>query len=129
MLFDIETALTEIEAIRFPVVYVRPEVDKTLSNKIKDIITNHQGEVTEDEEEATHIIFPVADPLAEEYARPSFKRDKHVMLHWYYLPESYDSWVVNNFDLPVSYSHNNELLKKCLDLRSILAAPHRSISK
>lgn len=129
MLFDIETALTEIEAIRFPVVYVRPEVDKTLSNKIKDIITNHQGEVTEDEEEATHIIFPVADPLAEEYARPSFKRDKHVMLHWYYLPESYDSWVVNNFDLPVSYSHNNELLKKYLDLRSILAAPHRSISK
>lgn len=106
MLFDIETALSEIEAIRFPVVYVRPEVDKALATKIKDIITNHQGEVTEDEEEATHVVFSSVDPLAEEYARPSFRRDKFVMLHWYYLPESYDSWVVNNFDLPVSYTLN-----------------------
>lgn len=102
MLLDIEGALSEAELIRYPIVYVKPEVDKTLSGKIKEIITSRQGEVVDDEEEATHIIFPTVDPLPEEYARVVFKRDKHVMLHWYYLPDSYDSWVPNNFDLPVS---------------------------
>ncbi|GAB0092331.1 SWI/SNF complex subunit SMARCC2 [Sergentomyia squamirostris] len=100
MLVEIETALIEAECLRLPVVYIRPEVEKALAGKIKDIITKHQGELTEDEEEATHIIYPVVDPLPEEYARPAFKRDKNVMMHWYYLPDSYDSWLVNNFDLP-----------------------------
>lgn len=102
MLSDIEDALSAAELIRYPIVYVKPEVDKSLTAKIKEIITSRQGEIVEDEEEATHIIFPTVDPLADEYARVIFKRDKHVMLHWYYLPDSYDSWVSNIFDLPVS---------------------------
>uniref|UniRef100_A0A1B0DH08 Uncharacterized protein n=2 Tax=Phlebotomus papatasi TaxID=29031 RepID=A0A1B0DH08_PHLPP len=100
MLVEIETALIEAECLRLPVVYIRPDVDKALAAKVKDIIMKHQGELTEDEEEATHIIYPVIDPLPEEYARPAFKRDKNVMMHWYYFPESYDSWLPNNFDLP-----------------------------
>uniref|UniRef100_A0A6B2E628 Putative chromatin remodeling factor subunit n=1 Tax=Phlebotomus kandelakii TaxID=1109342 RepID=A0A6B2E628_9DIPT len=100
MLVEIETALIEAECLRLPVVYIRPDVDKALASKVKDIITKHQGELTEDEEEATHIIYPVVDPLPEEYARPVFKREKNVMMHWYYFPESYDSWLSNNFDLP-----------------------------
>lgn len=51
------------------------------------------------EEEATHIIYPVVDPLDEEYARPAFRRDRMVMMHWYYFPDSYDSWVAT--ELPV----------------------------
>lgn len=105
MLLDIEGALSEAELIRYPIVYVKPEVDKSLTAKIKEIITSRQGEVVDDEEEATHIIFPTVDPLPEEYARVVSKRDKHVMLHWYYLPDSYDSWVQNNFDLPVCRKH------------------------
>lgn len=106
MLLDIEGALSEAELIRYPVVYVKPEVEKSLSTKIKEIISSRQGEVVDDEEEATHVIFPTVDPLADEYARVVFKRDKHVMLHWYYLPDSYDSWVSNILDLPVN--------KKCM---------------
>lgn len=100
MLLDMETALIEAECMRLPIVYVRPEVDKTTANRITDIVTNHQGEMTLDEEEATHIIYPAVDPLPEDYARPMFRRDKHVMIHWYYFPESYDTWVPNTFDLP-----------------------------
>lgn len=99
---DIESALAEAELIRYPIIFVKPEVDKSLTARIKEIITSRQGEVVDDEDEATHIVFPIVDPLPEEYARVAFKRDKHVMLHWYYLPDSYDSWVYNNFDLPVS---------------------------
>jgi SWI/SNF related-matrix-associated actin-dependent regulator of chromatin subfamily C len=100
MLLEIETALMENECLRLPVIYVRPEVDKNMAMKLKEIVVNHQGEITDDEDEATHLIYPTVDPLPEEYGRPSFKREKHVMMHWYYFPESYDSWIPNNIDLP-----------------------------
>lgn len=100
MLLEIESALIDAEIFRLPTIYIRPEVDRALASKIREIITNHQAEITEEEEEATHIVYPEVDPLPEEYARPIFRRDKNVLLHWYYFPESYDSWVPNNFDLP-----------------------------
>lgn len=99
---EIETALIEAECLRLPVAYIRPEVDDDLRERITLIIQNHQGEITEDEEDATHIIYPIVDPLPEDFARPTFRRGKNIMIHWYYFPESYDSWVANTFDLPVS---------------------------
>lgn len=99
---EIETALIEEECLRLPVAYIRSEVDNDTRERITDILTRHQGEITSDVKEATHIIYPVADPLPEDFARPTFKRGKNVMLHWYYLPESYDSWVPATFDLPVT---------------------------
>lgn len=100
MMLEIESCLIDAEIFRLPVIYVRPEVERPLASKIREIIANHQADLTEEEEEATHIVYPDVHPLPEEYARPSFKRDKNVMLHWYYLPESYASWVPNNFDMP-----------------------------
>lgn len=113
---EIETALIEAECLRLPVVYIRPEVDEELRESIIEIIQQHQGEITEDEEDATHIIYPKVDPLPEDYARPTFRRGRHIMMHWYYLPESYDSWTPNTFDLPVSFEwriRTNEWLLKC----------------
>lgn len=101
MLMQIERALIQQEIIKLPVVYVRSEVERGVMNKIKEIVASRQGEITDDEEEATHIIHPTVDPHSEDYARPSFKKDRHIMLHWCYFPESYDSWIPNNFDLPV----------------------------
>lgn len=100
MMLEIESCLIDAEIFRLPVIFVRPEVERPLASKIREIIANHQADLTEEEEEATHIVYPDVHPLPEEYARPSFKRDKNVMLHWYYLPESYASWVPNNFDMP-----------------------------
>lgn len=40
------------------------------------------------------------DPLDEEYARPVYKnKERWIQLHWYYFPDSHDSWV--NSELPV----------------------------
>lgn len=100
MMLEIESCLIDAEIFRLPIIFVRPEVERALAAKIREIITNHQAELTEEEEEATHIVYPDVDPLPEEYARPTFKRDKNVLLHWYYFPESYDSWTPNNFDMP-----------------------------
>lgn len=102
MMLEIESALIETECMRMPVLFIRSEVDKALCSKLKEILNSRKGVViTEDEDEASHIVYPVVDPLPEEYARPGFKRERHVMIHWYYFPDSYDSWVPHNMlDLP-----------------------------
>lgn len=98
---EIESSLIQADIFTLPIIFIRSEVDRALASKIREIITNHQAEITEEEEDATHIVYPDVDPLPEEYARPLFRRDKNVMLHWYYFPESYDSWVPSNsFDMP-----------------------------
>lgn len=104
MLEVIERALIESECFRLPIVYVRPDVDKQLAAKLRSIIDSHQGEITDDEDEASHIIYPIVEPLSEDFARPTFRRGNHIMIHWYYFPDSYDSWVPNAYDLQVNVS-------------------------
>lgn len=99
MFMSVEKALIQAKCLSLPCVYVRSEVDKSIAVKVKDIIKRHQGSVTENEEGATHIIYPVVDPLDEEYARPVLRRDKMTLMHWYYFPDSYDSW--SSVDLPL----------------------------
>lgn len=102
MVTEIETALIENEFIRLPVVYIRPEVTEDVRTNIKEFLESHtQAEVTEEEECATHIIYPEVEISPEDYARPTIKRGKNAMMHWYYFPESYDSWVPIAFDMPV----------------------------
>lgn len=98
---EIETTLIDQECLRLPVAYIRPDVDEDLREEIAEILIRYQGIITEDEKKATHIIYPEVDALPDDYARPSFKRGKNVMMHYYYFPESYDSWISNTFDLPV----------------------------
>ncbi|XP_054262815.1 SWI/SNF complex subunit SMARCC2 isoform X2 [Macrosteles quadrilineatus] len=93
MFMNVEKALIQNKYFTLPVVYIRPDVDKANASRVKDIIKRHQGTVTESETEATHVIYPVCDPLDEEYARPSLKRDRMVLMHWYYFPDSHDSWI------------------------------------
>ncbi|XP_013166212.1 PREDICTED: SWI/SNF complex subunit SMARCC2 isoform X2 [Papilio xuthus] len=104
MMMEIESALMSAEVIRSPCVYIRPDVDKATANKVKDIVSNHQGEICEDEEDATHIIYPTVDPLEEEYARPVFRRGNGALVHWYYLPDSHDIWTQT--ELPVDVPEN-----------------------
>lgn len=42
---EIESALVSAELIRSPCVFIRPDVDKSTANKVKDIVVNHQGEI------------------------------------------------------------------------------------
>lgn len=45
MMMEIESALVAAEVIRTPCVYIRPEVDKATANKVKDIVSHHQGDI------------------------------------------------------------------------------------
>ncbi|XP_068154270.1 SWI/SNF complex subunit SMARCC2 isoform X2 [Drosophila tropicalis] len=108
LLIEIEQALVEADLYRIPYIYIRPEIEKSFEGRLREILDNRRVEIVTDEEDATHIVYPIVDPHQDEYARPIFKRGNHVMLHWYYFPESYDSWTVNNFDLPDNIPENPE---------------------
>ncbi|KAK3919431.1 SWI/SNF complex subunit SMARCC2 [Frankliniella fusca] len=99
MMGQVEKALSAAKVYSPPHVFVRSDVDKQTAQKVKELVKKHQGNITENEAEASHIIYPVCDPLDEEYARPVLRRDRMVMMHWYYFPDSYDSW--NSVELPV----------------------------
>ncbi|KAG8229461.1 hypothetical protein J437_LFUL005566 [Ladona fulva] len=94
MFMNVEKTLIANRCLVMPCVYIRPEVDKTTAARIRDVIKRHQGSMSDSEEECTHIIYPASDPLEEEYARPALRRgDRSVLLHWYYFPDSHDTWL------------------------------------
>ncbi|XP_044765118.1 SWI/SNF complex subunit SMARCC2 [Coccinella septempunctata] len=93
MFQSIERALITSKIYAIPIIYIKPDLDKSLISKLKEIVRKRNAQVAENEENATHICFDLVDPLEEEYGRPLFKRDKMVMMHWYYFPSSFDTWV------------------------------------
>ncbi|XP_043478547.1 SWI/SNF complex subunit SMARCC2 isoform X2 [Leptopilina heterotoma] len=105
MLTAAERALVQNRCLILPNVFVRSDVDKATASKVKDIVRRHQGSIVENEADATHVIYPSVDPLEEEYARPFMRRDRSVLLHWYYFPDSYDTWT--NLDLPWDFPEGN----------------------
>ncbi|XP_031354938.1 SWI/SNF complex subunit SMARCC2 isoform X2 [Photinus pyralis] len=68
-----EKALVQNKFYMFPVIYIRPEIDKNLGMKLKDIVRKRNGQTIDNEELATHILYPHCDPLEEEYARPGME--------------------------------------------------------
>lgn len=116
MLVAAERALIQNRCMTVPSIFVRPDVDKNTAAKVKDVVRKHQGTVVENEADATHIIYPPVDPLEEEYARPCMRRERSVLIHWYYFPDSYDSWLT--VDLPWDYPEGTytNTNSRCLDI-------------
>lgn len=56
MFLQVEKALFQSKCLGLPQIYIRPEVDKALVPKLKDIIKRHQGALVEEPEVATHIV-------------------------------------------------------------------------
>ncbi|XP_038076785.1 SWI/SNF complex subunit SMARCC2-like [Patiria miniata] len=95
MFMSIEKNLLQTRCLSLPVVYIQDEVEPKMMNKLKDIIKRHQGTVTDDIELATHIVYGAPPSLneGEEYIRPIVRREKSMLVHWCYYPDSYDTWV------------------------------------
>uniref|UniRef100_A0A8C3T8K0 SWI/SNF related, matrix associated, actin dependent regulator of chromatin subfamily c member 2 n=1 Tax=Chelydra serpentina TaxID=8475 RepID=A0A8C3T8K0_CHESE len=94
MFMTIEKSLVQNNCLARPNIFLHQEIEPKLLGKLKDIIKRHQGTVTEDRNNASHVVFPVPSNLEEEeWVRPVMKRDKQVLLHWGYFPDSYDTWI------------------------------------
>ncbi|KAJ7317830.1 hypothetical protein JRQ81_003992 [Phrynocephalus forsythii] len=114
MFMTIEKSLVQNNCLSRPNIYLHPDIDPKLQAKLKDIIKRHQGTVTEDKNNASHIVFPVPGSLEEEeWVRPIMKRDKQVLLHWGYYPDSYDTWIpASEVEAPVEDAPTPEKPRK-----------------
>ncbi|CAL1530785.1 unnamed protein product [Lymnaea stagnalis] len=112
MFLQVEKALVSSKCLNLPQIYIRPEVDRALVPKLRDIIKRHQGVLVEEQEAATHAVHPVPqNPSSQEdeYFRPTFKREKSYGIHWWYHPDSYDSWVSDvNIEYDFDQNHSPE---------------------
>ncbi|NXR18891.1 SMRC1 protein, partial [Cinclus mexicanus] len=80
-----------------PTIYLIPDMELKLANKLKDIVKRHQGTVTEEKSKATHHVYPSPTSMDDdEWLRPVMKKDKQVLVHWGFFPDSYDTWVHAN---------------------------------
>uniref|UniRef100_A0A672SX64 SWI/SNF related BAF chromatin remodeling complex subunit C2 n=1 Tax=Sinocyclocheilus grahami TaxID=75366 RepID=A0A672SX64_SINGR len=94
MFLTIEKSLVQNNCLSRPVIYLSSEIEPKLLGKLKDIIKRHQGTVTEDKLSSSHVVVPIPASLEdEEWVRPVMKRDKQMLLHWGYWPDSYDTWI------------------------------------
>ncbi|XP_019765050.2 SWI/SNF complex subunit SMARCC2 isoform X1 [Dendroctonus ponderosae] len=93
MFQSMEKALIQNKLYNIPIIYIDPNVDKTVCPRIKEIIRKRNGQISDTDENATHIIYNSTDSSVEEYGRPVLKRDRMVLMHWYYFPDSFDTWV------------------------------------
>ncbi|XP_026863650.1 SWI/SNF complex subunit SMARCC2 [Electrophorus electricus] len=94
MFMTIEKSLVQNNCLTRPVIYLSSEIEPKLLGKLKDIIKRHQGSVTEDKQASSHVVVPIPASLEEEeWVRPVMKRDKQMLLHWGYWPDSYDTWI------------------------------------
>ncbi|KAK2914969.1 SWI/SNF complex subunit SMARCC2 isoform X2 [Channa argus] len=94
MFMTIEKSLVQNNCLTRPVIYLSSDIEPKLLGKLKDIIKRHQGSVTEDKGSSSHVVVPIPTSLEEEeWVRPVMKRDKQVLLHWGYFPDSYDTWI------------------------------------
>jgi len=46
MFMNVEKALIHAKCLSMPVILLHPDVDKTVQNRVKDIIKRHQGTIT-----------------------------------------------------------------------------------
>uniref|UniRef100_A0A665X4I0 SWI/SNF complex subunit SMARCC1-like n=1 Tax=Echeneis naucrates TaxID=173247 RepID=A0A665X4I0_ECHNA len=87
----IEGSLIQNNCMSLPVVYLDPTLDQELSNRLSNIITKHQGTLTEDRTLASHHVFPSTSLSTEEdeWMCPVLRKDKHVLVHWGMHPDRY----------------------------------------
>ena len=92
----IENALETNNCLTYPACYLRPEIDNQLAEKLKEIIKKHIGTLVNTQDEADHVIYePIDEKKSDEWIRVVQKRGKDALIHYWYMPDSHDTWIQN----------------------------------
>jgi len=92
MCMKVEEALSEEQLYMVPIVMIKDNVKSNDRDRAKDIVNKRGGQITDDMEEATHIIHPKVDPNPDLYCRPVFRRGDKCLVHFIQMPDSSDNW-------------------------------------
>ncbi|EGD74687.1 hypothetical protein PTSG_06050 [Salpingoeca rosetta] len=97
ILLEVQRVLKEKHHLRPMRVYFAPKVSAKDKERLSTVAKEHDMETVGSEDEATHVItsLPKRDPAddGEEWLRPVLKRKDRVLAHYWYFPDSYDTWL------------------------------------
>ena len=72
--------------------YLHKDLTKDEKEKVKELSKKLKASITENEADATHILYPSTDPDSDIFCRGVFKRGDKCLVHFYRMPESHDNW-------------------------------------
>ncbi|CAJ0836902.1 2380_t:CDS:2, partial [Entrophospora sp. SA101] len=96
MITMIRGALIKKKIIKIPIIQFSHSLDSKTIKKLKKLVKRLGGQVADDDDQnVTHIIHKSNDydDQDEEWFRTLEKKDGKVLMHWWYYPDSYDTWV------------------------------------
>ena len=95
----IEECLVQAKHFVVPNVFIRPDVDAKVSEKMVEILKRHKGNVTDNFEEATHIIYPPGPPPPsdEDFVRPVYNNGTNCLVHLWFYPDSCNCFLPSAF--------------------------------
>ncbi|KAK7800696.1 hypothetical protein U0070_022268, partial [Myodes glareolus] len=94
MFMNIEKTLVQNNCLTRPNIYLIPDIDLKLANKLKDIIKRHQGTFTDEKSKASHHIYPCPSSQEDEdWLRPVMKKDKQVHVKWILDTDVFNEWM------------------------------------
>jgi len=101
MIKFISEALCKVGFWKLPQVCISSRVESSMIPILKLIVEKRGGSIARSEHSSTHIIEPPGpdevDPNdGDEFLRTLEKRDKMNLVHWWYLPDSYDEYLPSN---------------------------------
>jgi len=89
MFMQIQRSLLQNRVIVQPAIYLRPEIDKISTVKLKDIVKRHLGIVVEKPSESTHVVYP--QPNAREEGGTAHSSVCLTLLNYILLSAVYDN--------------------------------------
>ena len=95
----IEECLVQAKYFVVPNVFIRPDVDAKITDKLVEILKRHKGSVTDNFEEATHIIYPPGPPPPsdEDFVRPMYNNGTNCLVHLWFYPDSCNCFLPSAF--------------------------------
>ncbi|CAG8495686.1 7288_t:CDS:2 [Ambispora gerdemannii] len=96
MVRSVRNELIKKGIIKNPVILFGDSVDRDSLHDLRRVGRSLGADFTDSEKEATHIVHLTNDPddSDEEWFRTLEKKNGKVLLHWWYYPDSYDTWMV-----------------------------------
>ena len=75
-----------------PKFFLTKGLNKEDKDKIKELAKKFQASIVDNENDATHILYPSTDLDFDMFCRGVFKRGDKCLVHFYRMPESHDNW-------------------------------------